>query len=234
MSTVSAWKVLEPGFPSNAFTDKLVLMGQSSDAARDRHFTPLFRYAQPDGSRLSMGGTQVHAAAIRSLLEGTVVRPCPQWLRWGVMVGMCWVSSFMILWLRTKAAVIATAVIVTIPCLVSLALFHKIRFWMPFLGQELGLVVTLPITLFVQFLSERVLAQEARQQRMQLMTLFSSYVDPLVAGTIWDRRDEVSLTGEERIATVMFTDIRSFTASERGQASGAGVEVAEPVHDGDG
>jgi adenylate cyclase len=52
---------------------------------------------------------------------------------------------------------------------------------------------------------------------MQLMTLFSSYVDPLVAGTIWERRDEVSLNGEERIATVMFTDIRSFTAMSAGK-----------------
>ena len=213
---VSAWKVFDGVVPANTFTDKLVLMGQSSDAARDRHYTPLYRYSIND-RRYSMGGTQVHAAAIRSLLEGTVVHPTPEWLRWSVVTLGGWIASFAILWLRTKIGMGTMVIMVILPPLISLLLFGKLRFWMPFLGQELSLLITLPLTLFVQFLSERVLAQEARNQRSQLMKLFSSYVDPAVAGTIWERRDEVSLNGEERIATVMFTDIRSFTALSAGK-----------------
>ena len=51
------------------------------------------------------------------------------------------------------------------------------------------------------------------------MGLFSKYVDPEVAQTIWLRRDEVSLLGEEKVATVLFTDIRSFTAMSAGVPS---------------
>ena len=213
---VSAWKVFEGAIPANTFTDKLVLMGQSSDAARDRHYTPMYRNSVND-RRFSMGGTQVHGAAIRSLLEGTVVHPCPEWLRWSVVTLVSWIASFAILFLRTKLGMATMVTMLLIPPFLSTLLYAKMRFWMPFLGQELGLLITLPLTLFVQFLSERVLAQEARRQRMQLMTLFASYVDPAVAGTIWERRDEVSLNGEERIATVMFTDIRSFTALSAGK-----------------
>jgi adenylate cyclase len=50
-----------------------------------------------------------------------------------------------------------------------------------------------------------------------VMSLFSSYVDPSVAETIWKRRNELSLGGEEHIATVMFTDIRGFTALSANQ-----------------
>ena len=61
-------------------------------------------------------------------------------------------------------------------------------------------------------MEERILSRQAHAQREQMMRLFSSYVDPKVAETIWKRRDELSLGGEERVATVMFTDIRGFTA----------------------
>ena len=214
---VPAWQVLEGTVPPGTFTDKLVLMGQSSDAARDFHYTPLYRYADANGVRRPTAGTQVLGAVIRTLLEGTAVRLTPQWLRWTAVLLMCWIASFVILYLRTAIGMGIMVGIVIIPVLVALLLYAKGRFWLHFLGQEIGLVITLPLTLFVQFLSERVLAQEARSQRMQLMTLFNSYVDPAVAGTIWDRRNEVSLNGEERIATVMFTDIRSFTALSAGK-----------------
>ncbi len=40
-----------------------------------------------------------------------------------------------------------------------------------------------------------------------------------MANAIWDRRDEVSLEGDERIATVLFSDIRNFTGITAGQPS---------------
>src|SRR5258708_23414285 len=69
----------------------------------------------------------------------------------------------------------------------------------------------------MRYVQERLLAREAQALRQQLMALFSRYVDPEVARTIWSRRDEVSLDGIERPATVVFTDIRSFTALSAGQ-----------------
>jgi adenylate cyclase len=100
---------------------------------------------------------------------------------------------------------------------VSDLLFAKLRFWLPFLPIEAGLALTLPITLGLRYVEERLLSKEAGLQREQMMKLFSSYVDPAVAETIWQRRDELFLEGEERTATVMFTDIRSFTAMSLGQ-----------------
>jgi len=51
------------------------------------------------------------------------------------------------------------------------------------------------------------------------MGLFSRYVSPEAAQEIWRRRDQVILSGEERVATVVFSDIRSFTASTAGKPS---------------
>ena len=64
---ISAWDVLTGAVDPARFRNKLVLIGQGSDAARDRDFSPLFRVRQPDGKRQQIAGTELHAAAIETL-----------------------------------------------------------------------------------------------------------------------------------------------------------------------
>src|SRR6185436_11743461 len=56
--------------------------------------------------------------------------------------------------------------------------------------------------------------------REQLMGLFGRYVSSEVADEIWRRRGEIVLAGEERTATVLFSDIRNFTGLTAGKSSG--------------
>jgi adenylate cyclase len=211
---IPAWKFMTGDVARNAVTDKLVLIGQSNDAARDQDDTPLFR-AGDDQQR--MAGTQIHAAGIRSLLEGTAVRPASPTLIWGIVFAVCWLASLLLLALRTWLGVCCSVLLAVLPGIASLLLYAKLRFWLPFLPAQAGVALTLLLTTGLKFIMERLVANEAREQRKELMSLFSSYVDPAVANTIWERRDELSLAGEERIATVMFTDIRSFTAISFGR-----------------
>ena len=215
--TISAWKLLTGAVPSDALTGKLVLIGQTNDAARDRLLTPVFRQAEKDGSRLRLGGTEIMAAAIRSLLEGKVVRPANPLVRWSMVLCVCWVTSFLILALRTSWGVVCALVLTVLSSVLAVWLYSRYRYWLPFLPMQAGIGITLPLSLGLQFALEQLVSHEAREQRKQLMTLFSSYVDPAVANTIWDRRSEVSLSGEERVATVVFTDIRNFTKLSAGR-----------------
>jgi adenylate cyclase len=145
------------------------------------------------------------------------VRPAGPVARWSVVLLFAWAASFAMLTLRPSIGFVCTVVLAILPSLIAVYLYSKARFWLPFLPVQVGVEVTLPLSLGLQFILERVVAHEAREQRKQLMTLFSSYVDPKVAKTIWERRSEVSLNGEERIATVVFTDIRSFTKLSAGK-----------------
>jgi adenylate cyclase len=214
---IPAWRLLEGLVSSDAFTDKLVLIGQSNDAAHDRLFTPLFRSVDANGVRLRMSGTEVHGAAIRSLIEGSVVRPASKALSWGAVLGISWLAAFLLLELRPGAGVLIALALGIGACGVAILLYSRARFWLPFLPMQTGIGVALPLTLGLQFVQERGVSRKARAQRSQIMKLFSCYVDPAVAKTIWKRRDEVLLIGEERTATVMFTDIRSFTAMSAGK-----------------
>jgi adenylate cyclase len=71
-----------------------------------------------------------------------------------------------------------------------------------------------------RFLEERRLKALAEADRRQLMGLFGRYVSSEVADEIWRRRGEIVLAGEERTATVLFSDIRNFTGLTAGQPSG--------------
>ncbi len=216
---ISAWEVLSGAAPASAFEGKLVLIGQGSDAARDRYFTPLFRVAQPDGRRERIAGTALHAAAIQTLLDGTSIATTPAWLLWSVNFAVVAVAAYLVVIFSLRGGFISNFLLLLGIYLVAQYLFTSARIWFPYLTTIIATAAALPMGLAYQYFSQHVLYSESEEQRSQLMGLFSKYVDPEVAQTIWLRRNELSLLGEEREATVLFTDIRGFSAMTAGVAS---------------
>jgi adenylate cyclase len=204
--------LLQGKIASGTFENRVVLIGQSSDAARDSDFTPLYRLPKVDGSRLRMGGTQIHAAAVRSLLEGSAVRRVPKLTLWTVTLVLSWLTAWLTLRKQLYLSVFGTLLPIALTMIGSALLYRYDRIWLPMLVPCCSMALTLPLGIAVSFLDERVLRAEAAKQREQIMTLFSRYVDPQVASRVWKNRDQLSLEGEERVATVMFSDIRNFTA----------------------
>jgi adenylate cyclase len=216
---ISAWDVLSGQAPASDFHNKLVLIGQGSDAARDQHLTPIFRVAQPDGRRARIPGTALHAAAIETLLDGTAIASTPQLLVWSINFIVVAVAAYLVVILSLRGGFISNMLLLVGIYVVAQYLFTYLRIWFPYLTTTIATAAALPLGLAYQYFSERVLHSESEKQRTQLMGLFSKYVDPEVAQTIWRRRDEVSLLGQEKVATVLFTDIRSFTAMSAGLPS---------------
>jgi adenylate cyclase len=216
---ISAWDALSGQVTDSDFRGKLVLIGQGSDAARDQWFTPIFRVAQPDGRRARIPGTALHAAAIQTLLDGTAIGSTPVWLLWSVNFVIVAAAAYLVMILSLRGGFISNVLILLGTYLVAQYLFTNERIWFPYLTTIIATAAALPLGLGYQYFSERILHSESEEQRTQLMGLFSKYVDPEVAQTIWMRRDELSLLGQEKVATVLFTDIRSFTAMSAGLPS---------------
>jgi adenylate cyclase len=216
---VSAWDVLSGQAPDSDFHSKLVLIGQGSDAARDQDFTPIWRVGQKDGRRERMPGTALHAEAIQTLLDGTAIGSTAPWLVWSINFLVVFAAVYMVVIFSLRGGFVSNAGLLLSIYLTAQFLFSSSRIWFPYLTTMLATAAALPLGLAYQYFSERVLHSESEEQRTQLMGLFSKYVDPEVAQTIWMRRDELSLLGQEKVATVLFTDIRSFTAMTAGMAS---------------
>jgi len=201
------------------FHNKLVLIGQGSDAARDRHLTPLFRPARRDASRLRMPGTQIHAAAIGTLLSGQAIKIVPNRILWALNLLLFFAAIWCLLRFPLRYGLLTSAGLFVAVYVIAQLLFSAGHFWLRFFFTELGLALCVPFSTAYQYLQERFLHSEALAEREQVMGLFSRYVSPEVAQQIWERRTEVVLAGEERTATVLFSDIRSFTAITAGKPS---------------
>ncbi len=216
--TISATALLGGTFDPTALKGKLVLVGQTATGA-DRHFTPLFRFRRPDGSRAMISGTQVHATAIAALLDGGMVRIALPWQRWVVAFSLAWITGWLAITLRPMWAAPATAAGMVAAYAIAQALFSTAQVWMRFVAIVLAVLLALPAALGYRFVRERFLKSEAEAERRQLMGIFSRYVSPEVAEEIWRRRGEIVLAGQETVATVLFSDIRSFTKITAGKPS---------------
>jgi adenylate cyclase len=216
---ISAWDVLTGAVDPALLRNKLVLIGQGSDAARDRDFSPLFRVRQLDGKRQQIAGTELHAAAIETLLNGHAIGEVPAWVRWCINFILLAAATWVFTRVRLSVAFALIGVFMLAVYVPTQILFTAYHLWYPNLETLLGVAAALPCGVAWQYVKANLLRSETEQQRKQLMEMFSRYVDPQVANAIWLRRDEVSLEGDERVATVLFSDIRNFTGITAGKPS---------------
>ena len=216
--SISAEQVLTSGFDPSSLRKKIVLIGSSASAGNDLHFTPLFR-ARYQGRHTMIPGTQILAAQITTLLEGRAAHPMDILALWILNLVITLVALLILLQVRPSVSV-------PLVLLAGVAVYghaqyayNANRLWVDFVSGELCLVLALPIGLGYRFVQERWLKGKAEAERRQLMGIFSRYVSPEVAEEIWKRRGEIVLAGEEKTATVLFSDIRSFTAITAGKPS---------------
>jgi adenylate cyclase len=207
---VSVESLLSPGFDASLFAGKIVLVGQSSEMAKDLFATPVTR------ANDLLSGAEIHGAAVRSLLTGNVLRTLPSFPR--IVVGLVLGFSVIVLGLRNRWYIALAACLLLAVCtfFAALVLFSRYHIWMPFVSIETYLLAALPAGLGYRSVEERRLKNQMEAERHQLMGLFERYVSADVAAEIWKNRDAIVLAGEERVATILFSDIRSFTAMTAG------------------
>jgi len=205
--------------PLKELRDKIVLIGQSSNAARDLMLTPLFRQELKSGSRIRLSGTDIHAAAIETLLNGRAVQVFSARNLFMLLYIISVLATLIQLRLPLRVSVGVIAGSALLMYFVAQALLVWDHIWFQYTTVALALLLSVPVTMTYRFAQERFEHAAATHEREQLMGLFSRYVSAEVAQQIWERREEVVLAGEQRIATVLFSDIRNFTSLTEGKNS---------------
>jgi adenylate cyclase len=214
--------LLSGDFDPQIFQGKIVLVGQSSEMGKDLFASPFSRFSPSDAKaaeRPMLSGTEIHGAATESLLSGNVLRtvqPVPR-----VALGLFLAFVLVVLSFRNRWYIAIAVYAVLAACTFEAAalLFDHNHLWMPFVSIEASLLVALPAGLGYRSIEERRLKNRMEAERGQLMGLFERYVSADVAAEIWKNRDTITLAGEERVATILFSDIRSFTAMTCGVPS---------------
>lgn len=193
--------------------DKVVLFGVTADSIKDVFFTPF-----SGGEITQTAGVVVHAHAVSQLLRGGLGHPTgirtindAQELLWiALWAALGGSAAFAFRGLLAFAAVLAAGLGLIV--VAGWGSFVSWALWLPTVPALFGWGFSM------MTVAGYCSAQE-RNERKQLMTLFSKHVSPQLAGSIWDQRDQFLRNGRPRpqrvTATVMFTDIAGFsTVSE--------------------
>ena len=205
---VSYYQALEADklLPPDAFRDQIVLIGRdlkanvSADVASADNFPTPFTLR----SGWLTPGVEVHANILETAIRGDAVTPAPTAWSLGLLafcVGLC--ALTMRNWRPVVSGVIAAAVVAAVVAL-DWALFTRMNVWLPVFATIAG-----SLSVYLAFGGLAFLSEQRRKSEMR--RAFALYVSPEVVDHVLAHPESLSLGGERRDVTLLFTDLAGFT-----------------------
>jgi class 3 adenylate cyclase/CHASE2 domain-containing sensor protein len=181
----------QPAAHDNPFRDRIVLIGASFTESRDAFPTP----------RGLMYGLEIHANILHTLLSRSQIQP----IAWGPSLLLQFVLCVAIAWLFAITEANKALII-------SIAIAGLILFGVNFLGLARG-------AFWYDFLTPILAIRVGSRwhdvmERRRIRQCFHQHVGQAVADRIY--RDDPSLSGECRTATIMFANLHGFAALAEG------------------
>lgn len=195
---VSALDILSNNFDSTLFEGAVVFVGTSAVGLVDLRATPM---------GVQFPGVEVHANVFEGLLTPEILHYRPDF--WQAMVllyllvagiGLALLLPLMgPLWMAMAA-------------MGTLALTLVANFWL-WSNAQMALPLASSILLVLLITSYNIAHGffAESQKRQQIKSIFNQYVPPAHIDKMLESPDEVSMDGERKELTVLFSDIRSFT-----------------------
>jgi adenylate cyclase len=178
---------------------KIVLLGP--DSIDDRHATPFFTLFS--GKDWLTPGVEVHANTLNTILTGQYLLPAPEWLRLlclflitGVTVGLA----------VTLATSTAPAILTALGAVIFIGTHLFFRY-----GIILPTAEFLAAWLFAIFGAIVYRNATAEKKSAFFRSAVALFVGKQVARNL-DESQHLGLTGKRQMVTILFTDIRGFTA----------------------
>ena len=202
---VSAYKFLNPDFAESAkesVDGKIVLIGASAEGLKDLRSTPL-RPFRP--------GVEVHANVIEQVLTGKfLLRPA---ITKGVEATFILVAGFLFIVFAPFIGVLVSVALCL--AIIMIAIFGAYTVYVDY-GLLVDPMYPSLCVLLIFIVSTILSYARAEAKRDQIRNAFGMYVAPDVMRDLEKNPDKLTLGGENRNLTVMFTDIRRFTSISEG------------------
>ena len=198
---VSIIDILEGRVPPEALAGRVVLVGTTSPGLMDLRTTPV---------GTSYPGVEVHANLLAGLLDGTVPEQ-PEWFR-GIELLLILLTGLATLVLATRLSPLFS--LLATGGLLGLLVGGNLHAWRQGMVLPLAAPVLLVVALYATHAVIRLFT-ETRDRRV-LARAFGQYVPPELVSEIRRHPESVSLEGESRELTVLFSDVRGFTSISEG------------------
>lgn len=179
--------------------DKIVLIGDTSEVSHDWFDTPVGM----------VYGVEIIADTVNTILKGAPLRPLTDSYEVAIALGI--MSLLLVLGLLSSPLARATGVIVTVGGFTALATMAYVQ-W----GVVASMSYVLLASLLTFLLMEYRQFMLARNQRQQIAKTFGQYIPAELVKEMARTGETVSVGGENREMTVLFSDVRSFTTLSEG------------------
>jgi adenylate cyclase len=195
---IPAWKVLADGFDANQVAGQIILIGTSAAGLHDLRATPL---------AASIPGVEIHAQVIEQILAGQFLNR-PGFADAVELFYMLLLGGILVVFLQRLGAItslgigIAAAAVV---CIGSWFAFYNY-------GWLFDPVQTTLMVLLVFVAAEGISYMRSEAERRQVRSAFKQYLAPELVDQVASHPERLRLGGERRDMTIMFCDLRGFTA----------------------
>jgi len=204
---IPAWQVLNGSVDASAIKNRIVLIGTSAAGLKDLRTTPL---------GVAVPGVAIHAQAIDQVLAGLHLRR-PDFADGMELALIAVMGAILILTLSRLGAIGGGIAFGTVIVLLAGGA------WYAFAREGLLLDPTWAIiSMTVVFLATTLLTYiRAERQRNRVRNAFGHYLAPAMVERLARNPASLTLGGEMRDLTILFSDVRGFTGiSERFDAAG--------------
>jgi adenylate cyclase len=178
---------------------KAVLLGP--DNMTDRYSTPYFTAFGT--SKWTTAGVEIHASTLRTLMSGEFLVNVPEWFRYVALLIDAMLCVFAVSYLPVKKTILAG-----VASMFFMVFFTHLLFRAGLLLSTSEMMISFLIALAGGIVFRFATAERKTTFFKAAMTLF---VGKEVTRSL-DESDTISLTGDRIMVTIMFTDIRGFTA----------------------
>lgn len=195
---VSAIDVLNNNYDEAQFDSAIVLIGTSAIGLADLRSTPV---------GVQYPGVEVHANVIEGLLDPSILKYRPDW--WEALVTIYLILIGLLLailmpLLGPTGMALSGIIAMTGTISANVWLWNNANMALPMTSSILLVLLLMVYNIGTGFFAEN-------KRRQQIKGIFDQYVPPAHIDKMLEEPDSVTMEGERKELSVLFSDIRSFT-----------------------
>jgi len=196
---LSLWGVINEKYHPSMFRDAIVLIGPYAQGIGDGNFPTSVNRTT------ATFGIEIHANIIQNMLEGEFKQQAPWWLNLAALLIVGAILIFLFIWLKPIPVLIATLTLIAAQIIGARLIYDQF-----FIIMKSGDIILFLIFAYMSYIVLSILT--AQNEKKHIQGLFGRFVAPEVVKQIIDSGAEISLGGAVRDVSVVFVDIRGFTA----------------------